>query len=101
MCGRYRLDEFWLVNAMLDRARLGIDEPEPGLPLYAGTVEAFPRTFQPIIRKGGADLVVEQRRWGFHRMYPDAAHAGQWKKVELINAKGETAHRLPTFKRPR
>lgn len=47
MCGRYRLDPLWIVNEKLNMLRLGILDPEPEL--WDGSVEVFPRTYQPVI----------------------------------------------------
>lgn len=67
MCGRYRLD------------------PEPEL--WDGSIEVFPRSYQPIVRyESSGQLMVERRRWAFHRTWPDKAKQDKWVKQELINA---------------
>ena len=97
MCGRYHLDEFWNLNEMLERLRLGVADIHHDL--FLGSKEVFPRTFQPIIRLEDGAHVVEKRRWGFHRTWPDPAKPDKWIKRELINAVGATVHKLPTFRK--
>lgn len=98
MCGRYRLDPLWVANEKLERLRLGIPDPEPEL--WDGSIEVFPRTYQPIIRyDNNGQLMVERRRWGFHRTWPDKAKQDKWVKRELINPVGDTVHKLQTFRK--
>ena len=92
MCGRYHLDEFWNLNEMLERLRLGVADIQHDL--FLGSKEVFPRTFQPIIRLEDGEHIVEKRRWGFHRTWPDPAKPDKWIKRELINAVGATVHKL-------
>ena len=65
MCGRYHLDPVWQEDKRLDHLKLEILDPVPEL--WAGSKEVFPRTYQPIIREYEGRLIVERRRWGFHR----------------------------------
>ena len=98
MCGRYRLDPLWIANEKLDLLRLGIRDPESEL--WDGSVEVFPRTYQPVIRQDeDGKTFVDRRRWGFHRTWPDPAKPDKWVKRELINAVGATVHKLPTFRK--
>lgn len=97
MCGRYHLDESWQESSTVESLNLEILDPEPKL--WEGSKEVFPRTYQPVIREHDGRLIVELRRWGFHRTWPDKAKPGLWVKRELINAVGATVDKLPTFKK--
>ena len=97
MCGRYRLTSGW--SAALDTGGLDLVPPNDWPEWDAGSDEVFPRTWQPVLVASAPGAVqVQRRRWGFHRTWPDKTKPGKWVKRELINAVGETAHKLQSFR---
>lgn len=82
MCGRYALDAD--IDLLIERYKAIIAEREA-----YGKSEIFPTDSQPIITENGGRR-IEIAKWGFTPHYA---------KKPLINARGETVHEKPTFRR--
>ena len=82
MCGRYALDAD--IELLIERYRAIVAERD-----IAGKKEIFPTDFQPIVtEESGRKLGYA--KWGFVPVYT---------KRPLINARGETIHEKPTFRK--
>lgn len=82
MCGRYALDAD--IDLLIERYKAIIAERE-----ISTKKEIFPTDTQPIIIDDG-ERRLELAKWGFLPAYA---------KRPLINARGETAHEKPTFRK--
>lgn len=82
MCGRYALDAD--IDLLIERYKAIIAERE-----VSGKSEIFPTDSQPIITENGGRR-IEMAKWGFMPHYA---------KRPLINARGETVHEKPSFRR--
>lgn len=72
------------IDLLIERYKAIIAERE-----VSGKSEIFPTDFQPIITENG-ERRIEMAKWGF---------APHYVKKPLINARGETVHEKPTFRR--
>ena len=82
MCGRYALDAD--IDLLIERYKAIIAEKE-----ITTKSEIFPTDFQPIITESDGRN-IELAKWGFMPHYA---------KRPLINARGETVHEKPTFRK--
>lgn len=82
MCGRYALDAD--IDLLIERYKAIIAERE-----ISTKREIFPTDSQPIITENNGRK-LEIAKWGF---------APHYAKRPLINARGETVHEKPTFRR--
>jgi putative SOS response-associated peptidase YedK len=82
VCGRYALDAD--IDLLIERYKAIIAEKE-----IATKSEIFPTDFQPIITESDGRN-IELAKWGFMPHYA---------KRPLINARGETVHEKPTFRK--
>ncbi len=82
MCGRYALDAD--IDLLIERYKAIIAEKE-----ITTKSEIFPTDFQPIITESDGRN-IELAKWGFMPHY---------EKRPLINARGETVHEKPTFRK--
>jgi putative SOS response-associated peptidase YedK len=82
VCGRYALDAD--IDLLIERYKAIIAEKE-----ITTKSEIFPTDFQPIITESDGRN-IELAKWGFMPHYA---------KRPLINARGETVHEKPTFRK--
>lgn len=82
MCGRYALDAD--IDLLIERYKAIIAERD-----IAGKKEIFPTNIQPIITEENGRRLCNAK-WGFMPVYA---------KKPLINARGETVHEKPTFRK--
>jgi len=82
VCGRYALDAD--IDLLIERYKAIIAEKE-----ITTKSEIFPTDFQPIITERDGRS-IELAKWGFMPHYA---------KRPLINARGETVHEKPTFRK--